>query len=137
MEVKAKVTLEIDAARHAFRLSFSGQLKLIKLGTVGATAGRFVLETGDAINPNPRFWGVATIETNFSALEPYGIFLFAKGTLQINTTDQTQDRDADAARASATAARTSRARSCCGRRASRSSWSASCGCARRARRSTS
>ena len=29
---------------------------------------------------------MASLETNFSFLEPYGIFLFAKGTFQINTT---------------------------------------------------
>ena len=45
MEAKATVTLEIDTARNAFRLNFNGPLWLISLGTVGATAGRFVLET--------------------------------------------------------------------------------------------
>src|SRR5205823_1293011 len=90
MEVKASVTLEIDTARKIFTLSFAGQLKIIKLGTVGATAGRFVLDTGNSLSSVPQFWGVATLETNFSSLEPYGIFLFGKGTLQVNTTDATK-----------------------------------------------
>ena len=87
MELKAAVTLEIDPARKVFELSFSGQLKIIKLGTVGATAGRFVLDMSNTLSNTPQFWGVATLETNFSSLEQYGLFLFAKGTLQINTTD--------------------------------------------------
>ena len=33
---------------------------------------------------------MATLETNFTSLEPYGIFLFAKGTFQINTTGVTK-----------------------------------------------
>jgi hypothetical protein len=90
MEVKANVTLEIDTNRKVFTLTFSGQLKLIKLGTVGATSGRFVLDMGNGLSSTPQFWGVATLETNFSALEQYGIFMFAKGTLQVNTTSQTK-----------------------------------------------
>ncbi|HEX4527586.1 MAG TPA: hypothetical protein VH108_12695 [Gaiellaceae bacterium] len=89
VELKADVTLEIDTARNVFTLTFSGQLKLIKLGTVGATAGRFVLDMSNTLSSGPQLWGVASLETNFSALEPYGIFLFAKGFLEINTTEQT------------------------------------------------
>ena len=106
-----------------------------QLGTVGATAGRFVLETGDAIDPNPRFWGVATLETNFSALEPYGIFLFAKGTLQINTTDQTQTETLTLPGLGEGGADVTRTFMLRPYELRRSSWSASCGCARRARRS--
>jgi len=87
MEVKAQATLEIDSARKVFELSFSGQLKIIKLGTVGATAGKFVLDMSNTLSSAPQFWGVATLETNFKALEQYGVFLFAKGTLQINLTE--------------------------------------------------
>src|SRR2546425_1666067 len=87
MEAKAQATLEIDAARKVFTLSFSGQLKIIKLGTVGATAGKFVLDMSNTLSPAPQFWGVATLETNFKVLEQFGVFLFAKGTLQINTTE--------------------------------------------------
>ena len=90
MEIKAQVRLEIDTARSVFTLTFAGQLKLIKLGTVGATAGRFVLDTSNTLSNIPQFWGVATLETNFSTLEQYGIFLCGKGTLQINTTQFTK-----------------------------------------------
>ncbi len=89
LELKADVTLEIDSARSVFTLTFSGQLKLIKLGTVGATAGRFVLDMSNTVASGPQLWGVASLETNFSALEQYGIFLFAKGFLEVNTTQQT------------------------------------------------
>src|SRR4051794_1362516 len=87
VDLKAEVTLEIDTNRGLFTLTFDGQLSIIKLGTVGSTSGRFVLDTGNGLSTVPQFWGVATLETNFSALETYGLFLFAKGTLQINTTD--------------------------------------------------
>ncbi len=40
MELKAEVVLEIDTARKIFTLTFNGQLKLIKLGTVGSTVGQ-------------------------------------------------------------------------------------------------
>src|SRR5437773_6411926 len=90
MSVKATVSLDIDSARHVFILQFSGQLTIYKLGTVGATAGRFVLDTSYTQSDSPQFWGVATLETNFSVLEQFGIFMFAKGTLQINTTQFTK-----------------------------------------------
>ncbi|HEY6226375.1 MAG TPA: hypothetical protein VI282_04555, partial [Verrucomicrobiae bacterium] len=85
MSVKATVSLDIDNARHVFILQFSGQLTIYKLGTVGATAGRFVLDMSYTLSDQPLFWGVATLETNFSVLEQYGVFLYAKGVLQINT----------------------------------------------------
>ena len=65
-------------------------MSIYKLGTVGATSGRFVLSMGDGLAAVPQFWGVATLETNFSSLEQYGLKLFAKGTLQINLTGQTK-----------------------------------------------
>ena len=86
LEAKATVILEIDAARRVFTLSFTGELKIIKLGTVGATAGRFVLDMSGTASTSPQFWGVATIDTNFQALEQYGLFLLANGTLQVNLT---------------------------------------------------
>ncbi len=79
--------LEIDSVRKVFTLSFDGQLSIVKLGTVGATAGRFILDTSNTLSNAPQFWGVATLGTNFKVLEQYGIFLDASGTLQINTTD--------------------------------------------------
>ena len=90
VDLSANVTLEIDTTRKVLTLTFYGQLKLYKLGTVGATSGRFVLDMGDGPTSTPGFWGVATLETNFSSLEPYGMYLFGKGTLQINTTGVTK-----------------------------------------------
>ena len=91
---RPQVVLEIDTARKLFTLTFDGQLKLYQ-----ARHGRRDLRPlrprhGRRHRPAPRFWGVATLETNFSSLEQYGIFLFAKGTLQINTTGVDQARDA-------------------------------------------
>ncbi|MEN0071029.1 MAG: hypothetical protein AAGC63_08475, partial [Propionicimonas sp.] len=88
LDLRARVVLEIDPARKLFALSFDGQLSIIYLGTVGSTSGKFVLDLGDESTSVPQFWGVATLETNFSALEPYGIKMFAKGTLQINLTGE-------------------------------------------------
>ncbi len=90
IDLKAEVVLEIDTARSLFTLTFAGQLSIYKLGTVGATSGRFVLDMGDGLSSVPQFWGVATLETNFSTLEQYGLKLFAKGTLQINLTGRTK-----------------------------------------------
>ena len=90
LDLKAEVVLEIDTARSLFKLTFVGQLSIIKLGTVGATAGVFVLDMGDGLTQAPQFWGVATLETNFSALRPLGLDMFAKGTLQINLTGSTK-----------------------------------------------
>jgi hypothetical protein len=91
MDLKAEVILEIDSARKVFTLTFDGQLSIIKLGTVGATAGRFVLDMGDASSSVPKFWGVASIETNFSKLQPYGLDLYGKGFLEINTTSEVKN----------------------------------------------
>lgn len=90
LEVKASAVFEADFERKVFTLAFSGQLKVIKLGTVGATAGLFVLDTSNTLSDLPQFWGVATLETNFEGLEQFGIFLYAKGTLQVNTTEFTK-----------------------------------------------
>src|SRR5262249_57837521 len=53
-------------------------------------AGRFILDLSNTLSDAPQFWGVATLQTNFSKLESFGIFLFASGTLQINTTEYTK-----------------------------------------------
>ena len=86
ISLTAKVTLDIDYVRTVFTLDFSGQLKIYKIGTVGASAGRFILDMSGTISKVPQFWGVATLETNFKMFEQYGIFMYGKGTLQINTT---------------------------------------------------
>ena len=86
IDLKATVVFEVNPTRKLFILTFDGQLSLIKLGVVGSTSGRFVLDLGDGTSSTPGFWGVATLETNFSELEQYGLYLFVKGTFQINTT---------------------------------------------------
>jgi Ca2+-binding RTX toxin-like protein len=88
-KVTGKVTFEAEMTtdRKVLTLDLSGQLSLIKLGTVGATAGHFVLDLTDGLLNKPQLWGVLTLQTNFSVLEPYGLFLYASGTLQVNTTD--------------------------------------------------
>ncbi len=88
MEVQAQAQLEIDTVRSVFTLTFSGQMSIYKLGTVGSTAGIFILDTNPQDGSAPLFWGVATVQTNFSVLEQYGIYINASGTLQINTTSQ-------------------------------------------------
>ncbi|HXG48652.1 MAG TPA: calcium-binding protein, partial [Methylomirabilota bacterium] len=87
MKATARVTLEMDFERRVFELTFSGQLSIYKLGAVGATAGRFVLDLSYTLSDSPQFWGVATLQTNFEELEQYGLFILGNGTLQINTTD--------------------------------------------------
>ena len=82
--LRAEVLILIDTERHVFSLDFNGQLKVIGLGTIGSTAGRFVLDTNQGV----KLWGVMTVETDFSTLEPYGIFLFGKGTIAVNTTNE-------------------------------------------------
>ncbi len=89
MTVQADATLEIDNVRHVFTLSFSGQLSIIELGTVGATSGQFILDT-DNSTLVPQFWGVASLQTNFSVLNQYGLYLNGSGLLQINTTDSSK-----------------------------------------------
>ena len=86
IEIFAEVIIELDFVREVFSLSLSGQLNVIKLGTVGATAGKFVLDNSGELSSSPQFWGVLTLETNFQEFEQFGIFFFVKGTLQINTT---------------------------------------------------
>ncbi|NOS68309.1 MAG: calcium-binding protein, partial [Verrucomicrobia bacterium] len=84
-KIEGRVTFEADLERNVMTLDLSGELFIIKLGTVGATAGRFVLDLSGGL-AEPQLWGVMTLQTNFSVLEPYGLFLYASGTLQINTT---------------------------------------------------
>ncbi|HEX5858381.1 MAG TPA: hypothetical protein VFY91_09765, partial [Microbacterium sp.] len=92
MHIRGGVTLEIDTARLLFILTFSGQISVAGLGTLGATAGRFILLVGDEasnpMHPVPQFWGVASIETNFKVLEQYGLFLTGSAQLRINLTNQ-------------------------------------------------
>jgi hypothetical protein len=81
-----QVVLEIDTARKVLTLTLQSQLKVYKLGTLGSSAGKFVLDMSDLMTKGPQFWGVMSMQTNFGFLEPYGVFIYGKGTLQINTT---------------------------------------------------
>ena len=88
LQITADIKLEIDPVNLVFKLTFSGQMSVYGLGTVGATAGFFELDMSNGLSSAPQLWGVATLATNFSALRPYGINLYGTGTLQINTTQQ-------------------------------------------------
>ena len=77
IELAAEVIMEIDTVREVFTLDFNGQLKLYQLGAVGSSAGRFVLDNSNTLSDSVQIWGVATLETNFSFLEDFGVFLFA------------------------------------------------------------
>ena len=68
MSLLAEVTLDIDFVRGVMTLEMNGQLTLIKLGTVGSAAGRFILDTSGAVSSTPQLWGVMKIETNFITL---------------------------------------------------------------------
>ena len=95
LDLSAEVVLEIDLARKAFILTFPGQMSVYGLGTIGATAGRFVLVVGDETTnpmyPIPQLWGVASIETNFEALEEFGLFLDGSAQLRINLTNEVKN----------------------------------------------
>ena len=125
LDLRATVTLEIGdrpGGRKVFTLTFDGQLSVIQLGTVGSTSGRFVFDMGNGTDKKPGFWGVASLETNFSSLEKYGIFLYGKGVLQVNTTGEQQERDDHAQGHRSRAAPTSSATSPSRPAASPSSW---------------
>ena len=57
-----------------------------RAGTVGATSGFFVLDTGAGFSNGPQLWGVASMQTNFSKLQALGLTIFASAYLEINTT---------------------------------------------------
>ena len=57
IEAKATVTSRSTPRGSVFTLSFTGELKIIKLGTVGATAGRFVLDMSDTPVRHPAVLG--------------------------------------------------------------------------------
>ncbi len=92
LHIRASVVLEIDYTRLLFILTFAGQIDVYGLGTLGAASGRFVLLVGDEttnpMHPVPQFWGVATVETNFEALEQFGIHLDGSAQLRINLTNE-------------------------------------------------
>ena len=97
MEAKATVTLEIDPARNAFRLNFSGQLRLIGLGTVGATAGRFVLETPQTADQLGRASGASPRSRRTSPRSSSTASTCSPRARCRSTHRRDADRDADAA----------------------------------------
>ena len=88
IELSGEIIMEFDTERSVFSLDFNAQLALYKLGSVGAVAGRFVIDNSHTVSENVQIWGVAALRTNFSFLEQYGLFLNAEGTLQLNLTSQ-------------------------------------------------
>ncbi|MFZ0040303.1 MAG: hypothetical protein WAK93_03285, partial [Solirubrobacteraceae bacterium] len=88
LQLTADVKLEIDPVNKVFKLTFTGQMTVYGLGTVGATAGFFELDMSNGLASVPQLWGVATLATNFTSLQKYGIDLYGTGTLQINLTEQ-------------------------------------------------
>ena len=87
-DVKLTVDTTSDPGNTVFSLSFGGQMSIYGLGTVGATSGIFVLDLSNNLSSVPQLWGAATLATNFSGLQKYGITIDATGTLEINTTEQ-------------------------------------------------
>jgi hypothetical protein len=77
-ELSGEVILELDFEPRYFHADFNGQLKIIKLGTVGSTAGHFVLVLIQQHLSNSLNSGAATLKPISRTLEQYGIFLFAK-----------------------------------------------------------
>jgi hypothetical protein len=73
----------LRASSQRTTLDFSGHAKLLYLGKVAAAAGRIVISTPDG-GPT-EVWGVASLDTNFEKLQPYGIDADLKGTLQFNS----------------------------------------------------
>ncbi|MDC0296391.1 hypothetical protein OAK95_01935, partial [Akkermansiaceae bacterium] len=88
IELSGEIIMEFDTERSVFSLDFNAQLALYKLGSVGASAGRFVIDNSRTVSDNIQIWGVAALRTNFSFLEQYGLYLSAEGTLQLNLTSQ-------------------------------------------------
>ena len=87
-DVKLTVDTTSDPGHTVFSLSFGGQMSIYGLGTVGATSGIFTLDMSNTLSSVPQLWGAATLATNFSGLQKYGITIDATGTLEINTTEQ-------------------------------------------------
>ena len=88
LHIGGEVLLQAEAGVQGSRVQvdMNGQIDLIYLGTVGAAAGRFVLEIPN--DDDAGMWGVLRIDSNFQKLEDLGFHLDAYCLLQINTTDE-------------------------------------------------
>ncbi|MDF2435266.1 MAG: mucin9, partial [Mucilaginibacter sp.] len=84
LSITGDVKLTIDTTNKVINLSFTGQMTVIGLGTVGATAGFFVVDYGHLFQNGLQIWGVASMNTNFSKLAQYGIGIYASAYLEIN-----------------------------------------------------
>ena len=74
---------ETNAGVSRVSLDFSGDASLIYLGTVGSTAGRFIMTTSDT---GMEFWGVARLDFNLSKLQPLGVDADLYSILVVNST---------------------------------------------------
>jgi 6-phosphogluconolactonase (cycloisomerase 2 family) len=101
IDISGSVTLKIDLTRPLFTLDVSGNLSLYYLGTVGAVAGRFVLDLDPAASggtadngffgaSTPALWGVLEIQGNLDKLKQYGLTVNGTALLEINTTGVTK-----------------------------------------------
>ena len=88
IQVSGVVKLTVNPSPLVIQLTFSGQMTVIELGTLGATAGDFILDLGPS---GPNLWGVATVSASYPGLVAAGIILTASGTLEINTSSQVQN----------------------------------------------
>mgnify|MGYP000879559446 CR=1 FL=1 len=82
---------ESEGPGSRVQVDMNGQIDLLYLGTVGAAAGRFVLDIpteGDA-----GMWGVLRIDSNFQKLKDLGIVLDAYCLLEVNTTDEAKSEE--------------------------------------------
>ncbi|NLX95674.1 MAG: hypothetical protein GXY83_05820, partial [Rhodopirellula sp.] len=79
------VRAEMGGLGTRVTVDMHGQIDLVYLGTVGASAGRFVFEDPD--QGKAGMWGALRIDTNFKKLESLGIVLDAYCLLEVNTTN--------------------------------------------------
>ena len=66
IELSGEIIMEFDTTRSVFQLDFNAQLALYKLGSVGAVAGRFVVDNSGTVSDNVQIWGVAALLFNVS-----------------------------------------------------------------------
>lgn len=96
ISLKSKQTLEVDYTRNVITLDYSGQLNIIKLGTVGSSAGRFILDLSGTVSAVPQFWGVATVEANLEGAGAIRYLLLRQGHAPDQHDALPEDRDTHA-----------------------------------------
>ena len=101
LDISGSATLKVDTTRLVFTLDVTGNLSMYYLGTIGAAAGRFVLDLsaiGSATPSDsdffssltPKFWGVLEIQANLDKLTQFGIAANGTALLEINSTGDTK-----------------------------------------------